>query len=276
MANTEVPYLSNANFWKRLVLSCIALAILYFWHSGMMLHHVYDSPFQYKGADISYWILHWLCLPNIILYNEITAWIFDLGLVFFLVMSIALIEKRGFTILAGILLLLYQLLFNYKIGYHTHHLFGFHFALLPFYFKRDIFKLTVRFAGILCCLSYTFAGISKLYHKAWLVYHSFSDILQSQHAAYLYLHPESLRSQFCLWMIQHPGCGYLFFVLAMLLQTSFVIGICTTRWNRLLALWIVLFHVMDWWLMNLGVFMGMTVMAWLFLYRPVAAGDNNL
>jgi len=265
---------ADAVFWKQCVLSVIALALIYFWYSGMMLHHVYDSPFQYKGSDITYWMFHWLRIPHLVLYNGLTAMVFDILLILSFISSIAFIDKRGFTIVSGIFILVYQVLFNYKIGYPTHHLFGFHFALLPFYFKKDLFQLSVRFAGILSCLAYAFAGFSKLYHKGWMVYHSFSDILQSQHAAYFYFHPEALRTKFCLWMIEHPGMGFTFFLSAMILQLSFIAGLFTRRYNKLLALFIVLFHLMDWWLMNLGVFMGMTVMAWLFLYKEKVVGAS--
>jgi hypothetical protein len=269
-------YFSNTFFWKRLVLSFIALALIWFWYSGMMLHHIHDSPFQYKGADITYWIMHWLGIPGLVLYSETSATIFDLGIILSFICSIAFIDKRGFTMLSGFLLLLYQLLFNYKLGYHTHHLFGFHFALLPFYFRKDLFPLVVRFAGILACLSYAFAGFLKLYHKAWFVHDSFSNTLQGQHAAYFYFYPDSLRSRVSMWLIEHPGFGQAFFISAMLLQLSFIAGLFTTRFNKILALFIVLFHLMDWGLMNLGVFMCMTVLAWLFLYRPETAVDNNL
>ncbi|HEY1046767.1 MAG TPA: hypothetical protein VGF79_10030, partial [Bacteroidia bacterium] len=44
-------------FWKRLVLSFVLISLLYFWYSSMMLQHVYDSPFNYKGADMTYWLI---------------------------------------------------------------------------------------------------------------------------------------------------------------------------------------------------------------------------
>jgi hypothetical protein len=61
--------------------------------------------------------------------------------------------------------------------------------------------------------------------------------------------------------------GCTLFVSAMLVQLSFAIGLFTRRFNILLAVSIVVFHVMDWFLMNLGVFMGMTVLVWLLLYQ---------
>jgi hypothetical protein len=261
-------YFGDMIFWKRLVLSVITLALVYFWYSGMMLHHLHDSPFQYKGADVTYWLMYWSGLPKLVLMNEATATVFDLGLVLSFIFSIAFIEKRGFTILSGLMLILYQLLFNFKLGYHTHHLFGFHFALLPFYFKRELFHQATRFAGILSCLSYVFAGFFKFLHQAWMVGDSFSNVLQNQHSAYLYLQPGTFRSHTVLWLIQHPGVGHAFFISAMILQMSFAVGLVTTRFNKVLASFIVLFHLMDWYLMNLGVFMGMTTMVWLFLYTP--------
>ncbi len=262
-------YRSNIFFWKRLVLSVIALALMYFWYSGMMLHHIFDSPFYYKGADVTYWLMHWSGLPKLVLHNQFNAMAFDVLLIFSFIVSIAFIDKRGFTVLSGILLLFYQLQFNYKLGYHTHHLFGFHFALLPFYFKDTVFPHAVRLAGMLTCLSYAFAGFSKLFHGAWMVWDSFTNVLQNQHAAYLYFEPDTFRSQTVMWLIGHPWAGYGFFLCGMLLQISFVTGLLTTRFHKWLACFIVLFHLMDWWLMNLGVFMGMVTLVWLFVYKPL-------
>ena len=52
--------------WKKLVLTLIFLALLFFWKSSMMLHNIWDSPFNYKGADITYWIIYWLKLDVIL------------------------------------------------------------------------------------------------------------------------------------------------------------------------------------------------------------------
>lgn len=259
--------LQDIIFWKRFVFGTIFLALCYFWYSGMMLHHVWNSPFHYKGADLSYWIFHWLRIDRLV----------DLGIGFNLAFSALLlgsflagfifIHKRWIAIMAGVLLLIYQIQFNSKIGYHTHHLFGFQFALLPFYFRENLSRQALGLARILCVLAYFFAGFFKLYQGAWLSYDSFAYVLENQHAAYLYFNPDGLRSRTVKFMIEHHGIGYVFFISAMLLQLSFILGLFTNKYNKFLALFIVLFHIMDWFLMNLGVFMGMTLMAWLLLYK---------
>lgn len=262
-------------FWKRLVLGVITISLMYFWYSGMMLHHVYDSPFNYKGADISYWLYSSTRLTNILLNNSATALVFSIVLVLFFVLSLIFEQVRWLTVVSGILLLIYQIQFNMKIGYHTHHLFGFQFALMPFYFSSSSFSAALGLARILSCLAYFFAGFFKLYHGAWLSLDSYSHILENQHAAYNHFYHGNLRHITTQFIIQHPALGLFLFVSAMLLQLSFAIGLMTNKYNKWLASFIIVFHLMDWYLMNLGVFMGMSVMMWLFLYKSPTVPNKN-
>ena len=130
-------------FWKRLVLAFISLYFCWLWYSGLMLQNFYDSPFQYKGADISFWLLHWSKLPQIVLYNAQTASVFSFATLALLLLSFYFVENRALCLGAGLFLLLYQLLFNYKLGYHTHHLYGLHFALLPVFWFVSLTSLPV-------------------------------------------------------------------------------------------------------------------------------------
>jgi len=257
--------LHNVWFWKRLVLAFVFFYFLWLWYSGLMLQNIYDSPFQYKGADITFWLLHWSQLPKLILYNELSATVFSFLLLGLLFSSYVWVEKRYLAVLSGVFLLFYQLLFNYKLGYHTHHLYGLHFALLPFYFKKENFYLSANFARIMVCITYFFAGFFKLIGKGYLSLDSFSNTLQNQHAAYFYFHSDSLRSQFAVWMINHENLAWMFFFTAMLMQLSFAVGLLSKRFDSFLFVFLLLFHLMDWFLMNLGIFMGMCIMSYLFL-----------
>ena len=263
-------------FWKRAVLLFVAAAMCWFWYSGMMLQHVWDSPFQYRGADPAYWLLSASGLPSLILYSEWTAWGFSVALIGLLLLAALFAEQRGFAIAAGLLLLLYQLLFNYKIGYHTHHLYGFQFAMLPFYFKPEMFSVSASFARIMACLTYFFAGFFKLIGGGWLHIDSFSNTLQNQHAASLYFYPDALRSKLVFFMIQHTTLSGIVFISAMLLQLSFAAGLFSRRIDRWLVFFILTFHAMDWFLMNLGVFMGMTVMVYLFIQEETGKKETSI
>ena len=260
-------YQSDISFWQRLVFGAITMALLYFWYSGMMLHHVWDSPFNYKGADMTYWLYSSTGLTKLILSSEASAQVFSVLLIGLLLANIFWIDKPVLALSAGVLLLIYQIQFNMKIGYHTHHLFGFQFALLPFYVSKKTFPAALALARILTCLAYFFAGFFKLYHGAWLHIDSYANVLKNQHAAWYYFNQDGWSTRVTEYIIHHPMLGLTLFVSAMLMQLSFAVGLFTRRFNIWLAAGIVIFHVMDWFLMNLGVFMGMTVLVWLLLYQ---------
>jgi hypothetical protein len=232
-----------------------------------MIHHIWDSPFNYKAADPIYYLLDSLWISKLVLYNSNSALLFDGLLVVSLLASLVFYKNLFFVRLTAILLLVYQVLLNTKMGYHAHHLFALHFALLPFWLKPKHFVPAFMLARNLACLTYFTAGFFKLYHGAWLSMESFSAVLSNQHAAYFYFNPNALRTIISQWIIQHPFVGLLFFGTSMLLQLSFFIGFWTRKYDKWFVIGIVVFHLMDWFLMNLGVFLSMISLVWLFLYQ---------
>lgn len=255
---------SDQEFWKRIVLGFISICLIWYWYSGMMLHHIADSPFKYKGADPAYWLVYFIQIDRLILFNNNSALIFSCLLTLSFIAAAFFVHNRALAILAGVLLLLYQILFNMKLGYHTHHLYGLQFAMLPFYFGKERFVTMCGFARFMVCLTYFFAGFFKLAGKGWSEISSFSNTLQNQHAAYFYFESDSLRTIGASWLSSNVNIAFVFFCIAMLMQLSFISGFFTRKFDRWLALFLIAFHVMDWYLMNLGVFMGMCIMAYLF------------
>ncbi|MEZ4805616.1 MAG: hypothetical protein R2852_09075 [Bacteroidia bacterium] len=261
----SIHYLQNPFFWKRIVIAFIGILMIWFWYSGMLLHHIWDSPFNYKGADISFWLVCLFKIPDLILLNYYTAITFSFFGIILLILAFYFIENRSVMVCLGMYMFIYQVVFNLKLGYHTHHLYGMHFALLPFYFNIKHFKISAEFSRVLVCLTYLFAGLFKLKGMAWMHIDSFSNTLQNQHAAYFHFNDSNLRTQFAYFLIEHQFVSWILFCSAMLLQLSFVLGLLTSKFDKYLALFIILFHLMDWFLMNLGVFMSMTILVYLFL-----------
>lgn len=272
------PDYHSALYWKKTVLLFIIGVLCWYTWSGMMLHHVFDSPFHYKGADPAYWLLDSTGIPEMLTSAYGHAQIFTILLMTSFVAALIFHRKNWPVLAAGMLLLVYQIVFNMKIGYHAHHLFGLQFALFPFYFTgTKYFQVSVSAARLMACATYATAGLFKLKGGAWLLPDSFVNTLQNQHAAFLYFGEGSFRVWCIHFMLTQPVLLWLMFLSAMLLQLSFAAGFFTRKFDRILAIFILIFHLMDWFLMNLGVFMAMTIMCWLFLYKAdKATGHHNL
>ena len=252
-------------FWKLLVLGLVAVDLFYLFYSGLSIHQLFDSPFHYKGLDPTFWLLEGSGLVNLICSNSQSAYLFEGMLFLCLCLSIFFIKQRIWVILFGLFLLVYQIVFNYKLGYHTHHLYGLQFALFPFYFKADNRAIAFNFSRFMLCLTYFMAGLFKLIGAAYMHADNLSNTLQSQHAAYWYFYPNGSRISWLQFLMAHPYISNGLFVMAVVMQLAFVIGFFTKRWDRLLMVCLCLFHLMDWALMNLGIFMGMCIMAYLFV-----------
>jgi hypothetical protein len=76
-------------------------------------------------------------------------------------------------------------------------------------------------------------------------------------------------------MINHENIAWTFFFSAMLMQLSFLAGLLSKRFDLVLFVFLLLFHLMDWFLMNLGIFMGMCIMSYLFLLPMSLSKDLN-
>ncbi len=252
-------WIKNIVFFKRLILGFIAFAMLWFQFSGLGLHHVWNAPFSFLSNDISYFLVYGLQLPKLVFYNFYTAMVFDVVLFGSVILAFVFSKNRAYTIFLGVFLLLYHILLNSKLGYHAHHLFGIHFALFPFYFKEKSYEPALYLSRFLICLTYFFAGFFKLIGKGWSLLSSFSEIYQNQHAATHFFYPNGLSIQFGSFLQNHLYIGWMLFVGAMFLQLSFVIGFFTQKWDKYLAFFIIAFHLSDWFLMNLGIFITMTI-----------------
>lgn len=250
---------------KRLVLSFLLICLIWYWFSGLSIHHLYNSPFSYKAADLIYYLLESIGIIQLITFSKLSSVLFDVLLIGLVLYSLIFIKNRKSMIMTSIFLLIYHVVLNYKLGYHAHHLFGFHFALFPFCFKNK-FGLAFNFSRYLACLTYFFAGFFKFYNKAWIDLTSFSEVFQSQHAAFFYFNPNHQLYHLSVFFQNHPILGLLIFNCGMFLQLFFIVGFFTKRFDLILGFGILVFHIMDWYLMNLGIFFSMTVLVYLFFY----------
>jgi len=124
-----------------------------------------------------------------------------------------------------------------------------------------MYKTSLSLASTLICLSYFFAGAFKVWHGAWNSPESMAYILENQLSAYQYFYPDGVRSQFANLIYEHKWIGHTMLVSAIILQLSFFVGLIFNSIPRVLAFFLLAFHLMDWFMMNLGVFMCMTVLS---------------
>lgn len=72
-----------------------------------------------------------------------------------------------------------------------------------------------------------------------------SGILISQHATELAHFPDNTHTRIITWMIQHTWISYTLYFLGTIIELSYIIGLLTKKWDRLLCWGLIAFVVMD-------------------------------
>lgn len=248
----------------RILLVLVLLEFIAFQLSGVGFHSLYKAPFYNFGVDIFFVVFYFFHIPQTIVHHLWLGYLLDILIVVLLLVQILLPRLRYLPIL------LLLLLFTYYVtlaGYHTHSNYqtGFVLILIPFIFYKENNR-NLAFE----CLRYylLFFYFSAAYHKLitgslWEVNH-FSNIIKGQFVPYFIEDHTSIRTQLNFYLAQHPFGSYLFYLFGTLLEFIIIIGFFTKKYDKALGIIILLFHFVNWFVMDIGPFGQIAFVSMLF------------
>jgi hypothetical protein len=101
-----------------------------------------------------------------------------------------------------------------------------------------------------------------------------SAILKEQHLDYLTNTPDTFYADCLRFLIVHPEVSSVFWVLAWVLEATFIVGFFSRKWDKWLALLFLAFFVMDYILMNL-MFAEFCILILVFWSKPLTNLENK-
>lgn len=234
--------------YPRQILSLIVFGwlLLIFWNrlcSDVMLHQLQQPVLIFPQIDNTYWIFHYLQIPEMLTQYQWLSIAFDISV--FALIFLSMFFSRGgvFPFLLSILIWIYYLSFNTFAGHHYIQV-GLLFIVLPFIAtdKRN-FNLLFEAVRYYCCFLYASSGAYKLFRGAVFNQEQMSSILMNDNADAIYSNPNSFLSESTHYLIQHTALAQSLFILAALLELLFIAGFFTKKYDLLLLAGALTFHI---------------------------------
>jgi hypothetical protein len=241
----------NRALLTRIVFTAYLLLLIYKYFNGSMLGQQPLPLFNYPGLNFTYWLFI-LSGINTFLFNNTTLLILINGLLFG--SCIGLIVNPKLTYLAIVFTIsiwLYQFLYFEILSYQTYAK-GLLFPCIPFMFSKQFkFKLSFETGRYYLCGLYGLAGLLKIINGAAFHANHLSDSIQASVADFMIQNPNSFKTLVMQYFITHQNLGYLFFMMAIILESSFLIGFFTKKYDKVLLSFFLMFHFTNAYLMDI-------------------------
>jgi len=220
------------------VFGFIVFSIIYRFLSTSLIHQMEQPVFVYPHVDLTYWIFHFLKIPEIITGSKMLSAGFDILLLTFAIIAGIKPNLRWACFLTWITYFIYTIIYNTFTLHHSHPMAGVIIITIPFLFKRlKDFNLLWEGVRYYALWVYASAFIWKLFRGTFFHWEHGEAVFKSIHTTYLVNNPDAYLASTIEWFIIHPNLAHSFLIAGFLLQGSFLIGFFT---RKLDWLWFVL------------------------------------
>ncbi len=257
---------------KKLIL-LVFIEFLIFQISGVGYTSISHAPYFNIGVDPLYWIFYGLYIPQTLLKYPILAALLDFATIGFLLMSLFKFNEKWIRVTVLLLLLYYVTLSGY-LG-HRNYQSGFVWVLVPLMFNSDKNKmLAFELLRYWILFFYTSSAIFKIFGDGVLNTNHLSTILTQQLLPYYIEHNMGVKTFINSYLVNHKNWTQLLFFGAIVLEISTIIGFFTKKYDNLIGVFLILFHLFNWLLMDISPFGQMSIL-FIFFLVPFNKKINN-
>ncbi len=217
---------------------------------GKCLYVLVGQNIPTQGLDNTLWLFHFTGLSTFLVSNIYIAYCIDFVLISSFLLFI-FYQNRGYAAFVLAIYLLHT--FTYQIFSGHFHKLDVIIALILFGGvwqdkQRQLVWEGIRYFLLFVMVSSAFY---KLYNGALIFPSHFSNVLMSQHADIGILHSFGITTYIAKILIAYPYLGWAIFAMLFLLQTIFVIGFFTKKYDPYLFGLVLLFVVLDYIIMRI-------------------------
>ena len=249
----EIKYYPDSHYEKmRFAVFVFAVFVLIFhFYSNTLLHQLCSPVFVFPEADNTYWLFHLLNIPKFLVSNYWIALSFDSLFFLFAILSLIYRNNRVFPILFWIFLITYFIFLNTFLCHHVHMLVGLIFIIIPFVADKKHFAFLWDGVRYYALFIYVSSALWKICRGNLFDEEHFSAILHEQSINLLSVSPSDFRTGLIQYLLQHQTSSYIADLLGIIFQLSFGIGFFTKRFDRILIIIGIAFHLFIYLLMDI-------------------------
>ena len=226
----------------RVIFGWILLALLWRWHDGAMLSQLEAPVLGNVYKDFTFWGFELLGLTSLL---TAPGWSLAFDLTLTASVILALILPRGvvFPRIYCAAILVYFIVHTTYANHHFRPIIGLVLAGTPFMFRIPRARTMFEAVRYYLLFLYSSAGLYKIFRGSWLNSDQMTGIIENTQLELLLLHPDGWHAHFFIWLLQHQWASWGLFVLATLMETVFLIGYFTKRWDLWLFITAISLHI---------------------------------
>jgi hypothetical protein len=253
----------QTDFAKHLIL-LVSMEFLIFLISGVGYSSISKAPYFNIGVDPLYWVFYGLSIPQTIVKYPIIAFAFDFATIGFLLLSIFTFNEKWIRCTVLLLMLYYITLTGY-LG-HRNYQSGFVLVLMPLIFKSEKNKMfAFECLRYWILFFYTSSAIFKIGGDGIFNPNHLSSIFTQQLLPYYIEQNMGVRSLINSCLNNFTYITQLIFLGTIIFESTAIIGFFTKKYDRLIGIFLISFHLFSWLLMDISPIGQLSVLSIFFL-----------
>lgn len=220
----------NAN--RFVFLGILTALIVHF--LSMPLYKLHAPVFRFPYVDITYWLLHFLHIPDFIVENSAISLSFEIALLLLAFSIILFPTKRYLNIIFFVFYFLFFIISNSYSLHHSHGQVGTLLVASVFLFKEIHFVAMWNAMRYYVAFIFFAAFLWKLFRGAFSYENHGILIIKKNLTAFFLYQPEHWITNAYAFILEHPSYVNNVFKMGILLEGIFVIAFFTKKWDRLL------------------------------------------
>ncbi len=242
----------TGNYFRKSLFFIIFIEFSLFIFSGVSFQGLYQVPYFNFGIDPIYWLFFLLQIPQFVFTYHKVGIILDILIILLLTYSVFIKENKFVTWSLFILLTMYYVSLTATLG-HRNYQTGFFILTIPFLFSSPTNR-KYAFEGIryFYIFFYFSSGIFKIINYGIFEPSMMTTTLKQQFIPYFLESNLSWRTTLNLLLIKHWVASYILFCTTVALESFFVIGFFTKKWDHELGILLIFFHFSNWIIMDIS------------------------
>lgn len=253
----------------KVLLLIALLEFLAFLLQGLSLTQLSGDPYFTFYPDPASYLSFLSGIPQFITGHTWVAALFELSVV---ALFFVFIRDRRLVWAARALFALLFLHYVIFMAYHGKANFqmGYWMVLFPFLFFRPLNRyFAFEFTRYYLLFYYASSAYIKLTSGSLFRADAFVHMLAGQFAPYFVEHNEGWRTGLNLFLLDHPALSQCLYILGFAAEAAALAGFFTKRFDRLLAAVLIVFHCLNWVLMDIAPFGQIAFICLLLLSQDV-------
>lgn len=236
----------HMNKWAFWYYACVFILLIKQWINILALHQFEQAQLIFPSIDNTYWLMHLIQIPDVIMNSVFLAYLLDISLLVFSFLLILFYRNVWLARLFALLFCIYFITVNTFSGHHSHMLCGILFCNFIFCFKSETDQVRLitllRYYLLFAMCS---AALWKIFRGSIFEQQHLSNIIYNQNAYSFLTNTTIGLNKLNYYLAQHTQISHVLYILATLIELSFIIGFFTRRYDKIIAFLFVLFFIFD-------------------------------